>query len=68
MINWISAVHVVYKATHDHIHWFGQLTSHIPGILVAMMQKAEPEEEQNMVWDKKESLVFSRECKIHDQM
>ena len=29
----IVAVHVVYHSVEEHIHWFGQITSHQPGIL-----------------------------------
>ena len=37
----IAAVHVVYAATSERIHWFGQLASHNPGILASMVQAAE---------------------------
>lgn len=41
LTNRIAAVHVVYRATGECIHWFGQLTSHSPGILAGMVQSAE---------------------------
>ena len=37
----IAAVHVVYGATSECIHWFGQLASYYPGILAGMVQAAE---------------------------
>ena len=33
LIDRIAAVHVVYQANCECIHWFGQLTSHRPAIL-----------------------------------
>lgn len=35
----IAAVHIVHRATCEHIHWFGQLTSYSPGILSGMVQE-----------------------------
>ena len=29
----IIAVHVVYHSIEEHIHWFGQIISHQPGML-----------------------------------
>ena len=33
----IVAVHVVYRSVEEHIHWFGQITSHQPGILEELL-------------------------------
>ena len=33
----IVAVHVVYHSVEEHIHWFGQITSHQPGILEELL-------------------------------
>ena len=37
----IAAVHVVYRETSQCIHWFGQLTSHRPGILDGLVKSTE---------------------------
>ena len=41
LISRIAAVHVVYRATSECIHCFGQLTSHNPGILAGLVKSAE---------------------------
>ena len=33
LVSRIAAVHVVYRASSECIHWFAQLTSHYAGIL-----------------------------------
>lgn len=38
LVNRIAALHVVYRANSEYIHWFGQLTSHRPGILPGLVQ------------------------------
>ena len=46
----IIAVHVVYHTVEEHIHWFGQLTSCMPGILVKLDASCkEPQEYPEMV-------------------
>ena len=41
LISRIAAIHVVYKATSESIHWFGQLTSQNPGILAGLVKLAQ---------------------------
>ena len=41
LISRIAAVHVVYRATSECIHCFGQLTSHNPGILAGLLKSAQ---------------------------
>ena len=38
LVGRIAAVHVVYRANSEYIHWFSQLTSHKPGILPGLVQ------------------------------
>ena len=46
----IIAVHVVYHSVEEHIHWFGQLTSYMPGILETLSPNQEqPPENLEMV-------------------
>ena len=46
----IIAVHVVYHSVEEHIHWFGQLTSYMPGILETLSPNQEqPQESLEMV-------------------
>jgi len=46
----IIAVHVVYHSVEEHIHWFGQLTSYMPGILETLSPNQEqPKESLEMV-------------------
>jgi hypothetical protein len=37
-VSLLAAVHVVYHNFQQEIMWFGQLTTHIPGILVHLLQ------------------------------
>ena len=41
LIGRIAAVHVVFRESCECIHWFGQLTSHKPGILEGLVKSAE---------------------------
>jgi hypothetical protein len=41
LTNKLVAVHVVYRANSGQIHWFGQLTTHSPGILSGLVHAAE---------------------------
>ena len=41
LIDRIAAVHVVYRENSEYIHWFGQLTSHSPGILPGLVQSVQ---------------------------
>ena len=41
LVGRIAAVHVVYRANSEYIHWFGQLTSHSPGILPGLIQSVQ---------------------------
>ena len=41
LVGRIAAVHVVYRETSQCIHWFGQLTSHRPGILDGLVKSTE---------------------------
>ena len=46
----IAAVHIVYRAVCECVHWFGQLTLHNPGILAGLVaQQIVPEEDECMV-------------------
>ena len=38
LVHRIAAVHVVYRASSECLHWFGQLTAHRPGILAGVRQ------------------------------
>uniref|UniRef100_A0A1X7TWB5 RZ-type domain-containing protein n=1 Tax=Amphimedon queenslandica TaxID=400682 RepID=A0A1X7TWB5_AMPQE len=38
LLSLLLAVHVVYHEYEQEIMWFGQLTSHIPGILILLLQ------------------------------
>ena len=38
LIGRIAAVHVVYRECCERIYWFGQLTSHSPGVLEGLVQ------------------------------
>ena len=38
LIGRIAAVHVVYRECCECIYWFGQLTSHSPGVLEGLVQ------------------------------
>ena len=48
LINRITALHVVFKACSENIHWFTQLTSLNPGILVHL-DKSRATQDENMV-------------------
>ena len=46
----IAAVHIVYRAVCECVHWFGQLTLHNPGILAGLVaQQIVPEDDECMV-------------------
>ena len=53
LTNRIAAVHVVYRAVCECVHWFGQLTLHNPGILAGLVereaQQVAPEDDEEMV-------------------
>ena len=38
LVSRIAALHVVYRESSESIHWFAQLTSLAPGILVGLRQ------------------------------
>ena len=38
LVSRIAAVHVVYRASSECIHWFSQLTSHCAGIMNPLQQ------------------------------
>lgn len=40
----IAAVHVMYRKNRECIHWFGQLTFHIPEILPSLIQDVQHKE------------------------
>ena len=41
LVDRIAALHVVYRANSEYIHWFGQLTSRSPGILSGLVQSVQ---------------------------
>ena len=43
LVGRIAAVHVVYQSTKSQILWFGQLTSHIPSILLSLEDRVLPD-------------------------
>ena len=44
----IAALHVVYHFARPHVFWFGQLVSHLPGIMTTLEDKL-PDDDSEMV-------------------
>jgi hypothetical protein len=49
LVGQIAAVHVVYRECCDCIHWFGQLTSHRPGILESLVEQTTDQKDSMML-------------------
>ena len=42
----ITALHVVYYFTRPQIFWFGQLVSHLPGIMIALEDRVRHDDKE----------------------
>ena len=49
LTKWITAVHVVYNSICEELHWFGQLTSLHPGIVLILASEDVQMTEEGMV-------------------
>ena len=46
----IAAVHVIHHTYQSHLFWFGQLTSHMPGVMVTLdSEQRVPDNSEEMV-------------------
>ena len=46
LVSRIAAVHVVYRASSECIHWFTQLTSYYAGIVHSVVKSVQEETDQ----------------------
>ena len=46
----VAAVHVIYYTYQSHLFWFGQLASHMPGVMVTLdSEQRVPDNSEEMV-------------------